>query len=331
MGFKTFATLLVCGCSASSPNITPPDSASIPVVPDAPAPPDADVIPAPHYQYVMDRLDVPTKPTEVQAWSIDGTHNAIGQLFALISHTGFDITTTTDNAINRGLISTLIDLQVADFTTAPMVGVRMLRGSDPVPAACGISTDANCRHQFAGTAQFQIAADDPHTAAFTGAIAAGTLTTTSGDFSLQLSLGVAQLLDLSITDAHLKLIDASATAIGASDPSASGAVLSGAVRPSDMVTFLSQFALAAQQMVTRDCSGPATSANTCGCTAGTAGAEVRQFLDTNNDCKITLAELQSNSVFTSVLTPDTTLADQSLAVSVGFGMHAVPATFTLPQ
>jgi hypothetical protein len=224
----------------------------------------------------------------------------------------------------------LIDLQTTDFQNAPIAGVQILKGADPVPAPCAPGGQIGCRHHLDGTGHFSIAPDDPHHPQFTGAIANGAFTTTAGDFALQLSLGVDPVLDLPLTDAHLKFLSSTATTIGSADATKAGAVVAGAIRASDMPAFLVQFTVAAQALIARDCTGVVSVAPSCGCTVSSGGYSMLNFFDTDHNCNVTLAEVMNNPMLSAILTPDVTLPDNTMAVSVGFGIHAVPATFTLP-
>ena len=51
------------------------------------------------------------------------------------------------------------------------------------------------------------------------------------------------------------------------------------------------------------------------------------LFDTNHDCAVSVTEIQNNSLIQALFAPDVTI-DGQMALSVGFGVTAVGATFT---
>ena len=66
---------------------------------------------------------------------------------------------------------------------------------------------------------------------------------------------------------------------------------------------------------------------TCGCAANWTGQTVISLFDTNHDCAVSVMEIENNSLIQALFQPDVTI-DGQMALSVGFAVTAVGATFT---
>lgn len=83
-----------------------------------------------------------------------------------------------------------------------------------------------------------------------------------------------------------------------------------------------------QTLVSLDCT-MLTSPPDCGCTAGSLGAQILAYFDTNpRDCRASLAEI-SATAFANV--PDDTSWANGVGVSFGVKITAVAATFDDPE
>jgi hypothetical protein len=106
-------------------------------------------------------------------------------------------------------------------------------------------------------------------------------------------------------------------------------ILGGAIAETEFSTKVyPAMAASFTQVITHDCTQLA-SPPTCGCAMGSTGQELVQLFDQDpSDCAITPAEVEGNSLIRALFMPDVTV-DGQMALSVGFGVTAVGATFTV--
>lgn len=277
-----------------------------------------------HYRYILDSLSWPTTNPDAQAdgFDLDGNGRIDNQLgsvnAALVSNGGFDVQTPTDQAIARGDVLMLADLQTTDLTTATGAGYTMYIGTNPSPAPCNGSTDTTCRHHLDGTGTFDVAAM-PRDPQLIGAVATGTYTGGPGHLSMQLSIAGGAPVTFTLLAAHAELTPTS-TAI-------TRGKIGGAIAMSD---FHDKIYPALQQTfataVTRDCT-MTNNPPQCGCASNSQGANLISLYDANHDCAITTPEIENNSLTQALFAPDVTVEGQQ-ALSAGFAVTAVKATFT---
>jgi hypothetical protein len=290
--------------------------------------------------------------------------NKLGGLFATLKQAGnINIQTPLTQAVDDGSIILLADLQTTNFTNAPGAGFQMFIGSDPNPPACLGSSDTTCGQQFSGSASFSVESDSGDTA-LAGPIVAGELNAGPGDITIEFTLstgGSGGNLMINLKDALVQATMIGSGAIGVapvgSDGSATGGiVLGGAILETDIDSMLiPTVATELNATVSAECTAGSGSAGaTCGsglnvvscpgatapmpttlCCTGDAGEIVGANsvvgLDANKDCVITAAELQSNTLVSSLLSPDVASTGNGKpdAVSFGIGATAVSGEFTV--
>ena len=306
--------------SGSGSGMTPdagPDAAI-----DAP-PADAGMAEGTHTHYVIDHMTLPTTHPEAPQDGLDldgnGTiDNQLGSVLAPFASQGFDPQPAMTKAVDTGAIILLADLQTTSFTSATAAGFTTYSGTNPNPMPCTSPADTVCRQHLQGTGAFDAAAT-PRDPALIGAVTAGTFTGGPGHLPIQLALLGGQPLTLDLIGARVKLT-ATSTAI-------TQGVIAGGVAQSDITGKLYP---ALQQTLTAtvaaDCTA-LTSPPGCGCTANSPGATVLGLFDTNHDCAISVDEVANNSLIQNLFQPDVMLEGQP-ALSLGFAITAVPATFT---
>lgn len=283
-----------------------------------------------HTHYVIDSMTLPATSVQSSTFALDldgdgNADNALGNLLtAFVSASSIDVQSPTDLAIVQGDTILLGDLQATSLTSAKHAGFRLYEGANPNPAPCVSPTNlSTCGQHLQGTGTFDVAAGTDPSEFVEGNIVAGTLDAGPGKLHLIVSLlGVP--LDLHLQEAKVHLGGITATAVGAG-------VLGGAIAETDIHD---QFFPGAQvvfsQIVGRDCTGGGPPQ--CGCLGGTPGAALIGIFDTDHDCAISLAEVQSNGTFQTLLAPDLDVDGDGTAesLSAGVGFTAVSATFTQP-
>jgi hypothetical protein len=288
------------------------------------SPPDSPPAMGNHARYVVDKVTVPTTSALAHMNGLDingdGTvDNKLGSVLATFTTMGFNPQPAVDDAVSRGQILMLADLQTSDFMTATAAGFTLYIGENPQPAPCSSGTDTVCRHHLQGNGMFDAAAT-PRDPAIVGDIASGTLltTTTGGKLPVQVSFG-GPPLTLELVGARAK-VSATATHMTAG-------IIAGAVTMTDLnASVFPALQGVLMTAVTANCTN-LSSPPTCGCATGSQGAILIGLFDTNHDCMISTQELTSNSLVQALFAPDVTIDGQQ-AISVGLGFTAVKATFT---
>ena len=303
------------------------------------------VIPAgPHYQTVAKKALVPTNNNEAREYGLDigsssgkldkTIDNQLGMVLGTLSSMGFDIQGTIDKAVAEGSIILLVDFQTPDFTNTTTAGLKVLLGSNPMPAACtGTETYCNtatppvctgCQHHLQGTGNFSIDPNSPDSPPVGGKVINGTFNGGPGLISLQIALG-------GTTAIQLDLIGARAKASGITADKIDSVILAGALTQDDLNTkVIPAIATQIAPIITRDCTMP-TMPPGCGCTASSTGKTVLDLFDgditgTTKDCKVTVDEIKGNSLIQSLLAPDVTI-DGKMALSLGIKIETTKATF----
>lgn len=326
---RTLCLLALLGCGsdhdATIDAAKQIDARPIDARPDAPADAllDAPMAPLGAHRFVIDHQYLPTTNNEARMYGLDlngdsVVDNQLGMVNAAVAGMGFSTQPVLDHAIDTGGIEILADLEATDLTTAAQATFTLLDGANAMPAPCNGINDTTCRHHLAGTATFDVLAS-PHDTPLAGAIAAGVVTAGPGTLHLRTSV-FGSLVDLKLIGARVKLSQPT-------DASIMTGVIAGAITQDEINTSVYpplQTGLTAQ--IALDCNA-LTSPPACGCTSGSPGSTVISLFDTDHDCKVSLAELESSSLLTSLLTPDVTI-DAMPALSVGVGVTAVHAAFT---
>lgn len=327
---RTLCLLALLGCGSNHDSTIDAakqiDAKTIDARPDAPADAlyDAPMAPAGAHRFVIDHQHLPTNNNEAHTYGLDlngdnVVDNQLGMVNAAIAGMGFSAQPVLDHAIDTGSIEVLADLEAADLTTAAQATFTLLDGANAMPAPCNGSSDTTCRHHLAGTATFDVAAMSPHDPALAGSIAAGVVTAGPGTLHLRTN-AFGAMVDLKLIGARIRLANPT-------DASVMTGVIAGAIAQQDIDSSLLvplQAGLAAQIAV--DCSA-LTSPPGCGCTSGSSGATAISLFDTNQDCTVSVVELENSSLIMSLLAPDV-MIDGMKALSVGVGVSAVHAAFT---
>lgn len=291
-----------------------------------------------HTQYVAKKASVPTNNSQAREFGLDlnkdkTVDNQLGMVLGTLASMGFDIQTTIDTAVAEGSIILLVDFQTKDFTNTTAAGLKVLLGTNPMPAACNTGEEycntamppvcTGCGHHLTGTGAFAIDPKSPDSAAVGGKIVNGTFNGGPGEISLQIALGGTDAI-------QLDLIGARAKATGITADKMDSVILGGALTDTDLNTkVIPAIANQIAPIIERDCKMPTVPG--CGCTAGSTGKTVLDLFDgditgSTKDCKVSVEEIKGNSLIQSLLAPDVTI-DGKMALSLGIKIEATKATF----
>lgn len=277
----------------------------------------------PHHQYVVRELVVPRTNSEARAYGLDlnadrAIDNQLGMVFGTLKSLGLGVDTTAQEAVVRGGLNLLVDLQAPDLVATEIAGVTTYLGADPSPAPClDPARIETCGQHLTGTGHFSI---EPGSASDLGVgpIVDGTLSAAMDFLPVAIALDPTAPLRLDLFGARVKLTGITAQGFSA--------VIAGVVSADDVQrVIVPQAAIEMQRIVSTECKQPLGNAP-CGCVGGTRADLLQDYMDTNNDCEITLAEVQHSSAVDALFTSDIRVAGQD-GMSFGVGVTLVPATF----
>lgn len=283
--------------------------------------------------FVVSKVTLPTNATEATALGLDidgkandGVDNQLGTLLASIRTLapGLNIQMSLDESVDQGGIVLLANMKAKDLVSSSGVGFWVYQGANPTPPACTDVSDLVCRKHLTGTGAFEIEAGTATDAKLAGNIMAGKFTGGPGNITLQIALG-ADPIDLPLQLAKAE-INVSANGFGA------GSKIGGAISQADIDGKVNPaISATVNESILRDCGPIAmrTGAN-CSCMAGSSGLSILGFLDTNDNCDVTLEEVKTtvNGILTADIDLDQDGAND--AVSLGVGVTSVKGTFTVP-
>ena len=296
-----------------------------------------------HYHYVVDSAAVPTNTSEAQTYGLDidcgeasmddcpdGTDvtkdNQLGSVLAALAGMGFDVQGTIDTAVNEGSLLLLVDFQTTAFDSAGRSGLKLFLGNTAdgaiTPEPCTTATPPVCGQHLMGTGMFSIAPGSPTNALVAGPVVGGVFRGGPGTLTLQIALAAGMPIDLSLIGARAEARTLSATGIGSG-------VIAGAIPKTDIDNnIIPAIATQLDGVLTEDMCGTAPPP-LCGCMADSTGATLIDLFDANEDCEVSVMEIQTNGLIMSLLAPDVTI-DGVDALSIGLGFSAVGGTFTAP-
>lgn len=289
------------------------------------------------YTYVVNTAQLPSNTAEANELGLDlnddgRPDNALGQLIAaLADEADLDVNTAVTDAINNGDVILLTSLETEALDNALCARMGVFLGDMPSTPPCD-PDGLNCGAHLDGATSFELSASSPVDTKINGQIVNSRFTlgaNNPGNFTIQIDIAeLGMPLDLDLIGAR---IDAVVTAEGVSD----GAI-GGAITEDDLNTsILPAVHGLVNDVVSQDCM---VGADPC-CTPDSAGAVVLSFFDEDMSCDVTLEEIQTNTLLSTLLAPDLDLLDAegnpgidgvADSLSIGLGFSATTGTFTVP-
>jgi hypothetical protein len=315
MRFLAIVLVAACGGGGQSPA----DAAE----PDVPI--DTPVGPLAAHHYVVDQQLVPRNNSEARTLGLDLNDDAVidnqlGMVIATLAGQGLDTQAQVDTAVDTGTTIALVELGTENNFGPGGGSFALFAGANPNPAACNSPNDTVCRRHLQGDATFDIAANDPRNAALLGSFNGASFTSTAtGLLRVHVPLLTEAPIALDLVGARV-VVRANATEV--MDSIVAGGVTQNELNTEVIPQMQTSFAAAVQ----RDCGGAGPP--TCGCANPSTGRTMLGLFDTSpQDCSISLAEVQNNTLIQSLLAPDIMLNGVPV-LSFGMGITGVPATFT---
>ncbi len=342
------ACMLACGGSAGGGAVdaAPADAVAV----DAMVPADAAAVGDDH-RFVFDRVLIPTTSTEANSYGLDldgdaQVDNVLGQILSTLSAQtgGMNLQQSMDQQVDQGDVIYLADLQATSLINAANAGVWVFAGADPVPSPCAGPSDPVCRLHLDGTGSFTVASPDPGQSMVPGSVVDAHFSGGPGRLTVDVPLIVtSDLVAVELVGARIE-VDVTADSLLA------GRLAGGVTEEERDTVVIPAMREAITTTINQDCTGTTTGMPPCGCDSGSTGQTLLDLFDEapdrpgtepDGDCVVTLEELATNALITSLLAPDVDLldADGNFApgqdeindcLSFGFGFSAVPASFPLP-
>lgn len=279
--------------------------------------------PGEHHHYVIDKVALPTTNAQATAYGldIDGdamVDNQLGMVIAVLSSMGLASQPTMDSYIDSGMSIMLADVIAGDLVTATTAGFTIYRGTMPIPAPCADAQDTVCRRHLDGSGSFTIDTATPADAPLMGTIVNSVEDAGPGHLSIQFALTTSTRISVRLLGARVSVTSADATSMG---------TIAGAISMSDIDNkMIPAMRDGFAPLVQRDCTDLQAPPG-CSCPADSQGKTLLAMFDIDPaDCSISTDEVRNNPLITSLLAPDVTVENTS-AISLGFHVHAVPASF----
>jgi hypothetical protein len=284
-----------------------------------------------HHRYVVSRVTLPESAVEARSLGLDldgdsEVDNQLGGLLQGIGNlTGLELNSVLNEAIARGEITLLVDVQTPSFDSASGAGARLLVGANPSIAPCDSDDDAVCGHHLVPGASFDV--DDSRfiRAAVAGDVAGGQFDGGPSHVSLEVDL-----------EESLGIPPFSIDGIGVrARLSESGDGISGVV--AGAVTSKSVSEVVIPAIIDLAHSTCVADNNAC-CAPGTVGATMMSLFDSDGSCTLTVGELERDQTLGSLLEPrldlldgsnrfDPTIGGDPESLSLGARFEAVSAEF----
>lgn len=282
-----------------------------------------------HTQYVVATID----PRSTNRLDVDGngmSENKLGDLVAILDLANFMVQATLTEALQKGDVLLLADVQTTSFSASGTAGVSFYLGDSAtaMPTPCTDSTMiSTCGKHLAGTGMFSIAASSPRDTLLKGKFAGGTFNAGPGKLAIQIALTGAPLT-VNLVGARAQLSSVTADGIGKG-------IVAGAITQTELDTNIFP-AIQGQlrEVLNRDCGtlpGRAANLTTCSCTAASTGAEILRGTAKFDhampqDCDISIDEIKTHPLLITALKTDV-MIDNQPALSVGLGFTGKKATF----
>lgn len=285
-----------------------------------------------HYHYVVDTVTVPQTQAQQSMYGLDlngdgSVNNQLGAVLSTLAGQGINAQESLTASVNDGTIILLGDVQTSAFTSATGAGFKVYLGDNPTPAPCtDVANPATCGKHLDGSGSFDISSTSSTDGGVVGNFVNGTFNGGPGKISLQIALQAGSPIDIDLVGARSKLTGVSATGI-------TSGIIAGGILKTDIDTKILPAVAGFITPLLAECDGTGTTPDACGCGEEQDSARtVLALLDANNDCEITLTEIQTNGLISSLLAPDVDLDGDGTfeSVSMGVGMSAVAATYDQP-
>jgi hypothetical protein len=287
-------------------------------------------------QYVADTITMPTSATQAQQLGIDldgdpqgRPDNALGQILSTLASQGdINLQESINEQVDDGGLILLFNLKATGLTTAVDAGGWIYLGDNPSPEPCTTADPPVCGQHLSGQGTFDVAASSPTDAVLHGDIIGSKLTGGPGKVTLELALGDIDPITVNMIGARME-VNVATTAL-------TSGKIGGAVTQAELDNnVLPAIVTVMDESISEDCLGAAP---TC-CTEGSTGETLIDLFDEDDDCAVSLEELRTNDLISSLLSPDVDLLDENGdfnprvdevkdSLSLGIGFSAVGASFT---
>jgi hypothetical protein len=278
----------------------------------------------PHTRYVVSELHIPNNNKEAIAVAVDLDHdgaadNQLGQVFGVLAENGLSVSSSVREALLRGGLIMLADLQATVFDVG-VAGFTTYLGADPSPAPCSDPARIEtCGRHLTGTGRFTVKEASASTTA-AGMIDNGTFSADTETLPVQLVIDdQSPPIRLDLQHAHVELAAISEKHVSA--------VIAGAITQGDIATVVIPQAQAQIDRIVQNECGQQDAPPPCGCVQGSRSALLEGVFDTNpRDCHVTVEEIAHSTLAQALLATDVRFGNERL-MSFSVGVELVSARF----
>ena len=279
-----------------------------------------------HYQYVVSELRVPTNNTMARTDGLDlngdkTIDNQLGMVFGTLSSMGLGVGDTASEALLRGGLVMLAELQTTEFETTEISGFTTFLGGDPSPTPClDPARLETCGQHLLGQGSFSVELGTASDQAI-GPIFSGTFLNFVGVMPVEIAIDPTAPIRLDLHGARVRLSQIS-------EGHVSG-ILGGGITEADIDgVVIPQAAAQMDRIVSAECRKPA-GVPPCGCLSGSRAKTLQMYFDADRNCQVAVDEVARNSIVQSLLSTDITVGGEHL-LSFGVGIELATATFAAP-
>jgi len=299
----TSAVLLLTGCASDEPV----------------------AVEGPHYQYVVSELRIPSNNAMARENGLDlngdtTVDNQLGMVFGTLEGQGLGVGETAREALLRGGLVMLADLQTTDFDNIDLAGFSTWLGDNLEPAPCLDPTMLEtCGQHLRGNGRFSVD-EDSASHQIKSEISNGVFEDKAVFLPVELVIDDGRPIRLDLRGARVRLTQISETQISA--------IFAGGVTEGDIENVIIPEAAAnCDRIVRNECSQPLPmGSEPCGCVPGSRSNTLRRLFDEDRDCRIDAREVSTNSLVRALLPPDIRVDGQDL-LSFGVGVELARASF----
>ncbi len=278
-----------------------------------------------HYQYVVSDLSIPSNNTMARdnGLDLDGdktVDNQLGMVFGALAGQGLGVGETATEALLRGGLVMLADLETNGFDDTEISGFTTWLGDDLSPAPCLDPTMLDtCGQHLRGNGTFSVDQDSA-SHQMTAPIVNGVFVDKAVFLPVELVLDSDTPIRLDLRAARVRLTEITETRITG--------VFAGGITQGDIDNaVIPEVASNCDRIVRNECNQPTPAGSEpCGCVAGSRANTLRNLFDNNRNCRVETNEVATNSLVQSLLKTDIRVDGQEL-LSFGVGVQLARASF----
>lgn len=265
------------------------------------------------FRYVIAGVAMPGSAGEEDMFALELEGGRRANLFGATIAGVLPLAVIANDAIQRGKVSMLLQLQTRDFDAAAASAITLHLGTNPLPLPCPSADD--CGRHLDGDGLFQIASSSP---AIFGSVRNGFFLSGLGnEVTIQLSFDGMREVAVPLVAARIQAAQLSDNRIGMG-------IIAGGI-PLDFLRgrFIDDLIEHSSNPLDADCN---PNGSTCQCAGESIGLRYAMAFDADGNCELDRSEVMASAIMTALSQPDLIMTGVP-SVSFGMGFTATRATF----